>query len=103
MSEEIRHASTTAVTTERAHRKDKWLIVLIIVAGLALRLAVSYFCFGTNDLIILYENGATTYLDGLVDAYRKMQAVNHPPIAACWPALAYWLTIPDPRWFPFVF
>jgi hypothetical protein len=83
--------------------RDARGISVILLLALSIRLLISWFSYGTNDITTWHDFGRAIYTDGLSEAYRSLPKLNHPPIPAYWSAIAYSLTRDHDSFFPFVF
>src|SRR5690349_1960426 len=78
-------------------------IVVVIVVGLMIRLALSAASIGTNDILTWRKFAGSVHDRGLVNSYRTIAELNHPPLPALWAAASLRIADATGVRFPFVF
>jgi hypothetical protein len=96
-------ASERPTDNNRTAMSSRMNLLAAIAIALVIRLLISWFSYGTNDVATWQEFGNAIRANGLTDSYRNLPKLNHPPIPAYWAALATWITVSNDAWFPFVF
>jgi Gpi18-like mannosyltransferase len=64
------------------------ICVALVALGLFARLGISLTSYGTNDVTTWHRFAEAIRSHGLVESYRTLSKLNHPPLAAMWAALA---------------
>jgi hypothetical protein len=88
-------ASSRAMQSEsggRATLSAKWLFVLALVAGTALKVYCASTTYGTNDTGLFQLYGQAIDEAGLEETYKASQHFNHTPALAAVLVCLYWLS-----------
>jgi hypothetical protein len=64
------------------HRIDPITFKRILIAAFGARLIVMVMSFGTNDVYYWSQIAEGVAANGLIETYRTLPALNHPPLAA---------------------
>lgn len=75
----------------------------LLVAGLLLRIAISWVSIGTNDLFTLQRFAEDITAQGLFRSYGTTPLMNHPPLPMLWAWGGRWLASFDLFPYPFLF
>jgi len=87
-----------------ATERSTWLV--LIALGIGVRLLLSAVALGTNDAPAFWGFGYNVLHTGLLQSYRSIAELNHPPIPILWSAAATWIATAlggELRLFGFIF
>jgi hypothetical protein len=66
------------------------LTISCIVIAVLLRLGLSFISFGSNDARIWQLFAESVFYQGLMQSYRTIPSLNHPPLPVLWAAFSLW-------------
>lgn len=70
-------------------------MIFIIAVGMMIRIVLAGISDGTNDFLIWTAIATTISEKGFIEAYRSLEYLNHPPLAAVWS----WVALQSGVWF----
>lgn len=73
-------------------------MIFCIAIGTLIRVCIAGVSDGTNDARIWYGIASTISQRGLIESYRALQELNHPPLSAIWS----WIALQAGVWFTMV-